>query len=158
MLAASLFVYQFVFIGFGDAKCRQIKNHRVIGLSVFGLLCSIFDVSPFGVGLMSAVSAGVIHFLALIPFYKLGLLAAGDVKLAGALGICFGIDLIFPVWVLSHIFALIHAIWIKSIYCSLYTPLLSMGTHEKNRKIFPFGSAMSLSSILILGFYILGFI
>ena len=70
-----------------DAAMRRIPNTLVLWSSLTALGLSL---SPYGIGLGSAIAGGMVGFFVFLVFYLLRVLGAGDVKLAGATGLFLG--------------------------------------------------------------------
>lgn len=70
-----------------DATARRIPNALVLwgGMTALGL-----SLSPYGIGLGSAVAGGMVGFFGFLVLYLLRAVGAGDVKLAGATGLFVG--------------------------------------------------------------------
>ena len=70
-----------------DTATRRIPNTLVLwgSLTAIGL-----SLSPHGIGLGSALAGGMVGFLGVWGFYRLGAGGAGDVKLAAATGLFVG--------------------------------------------------------------------
>jgi prepilin peptidase CpaA len=70
-----------------DAAMRRIPNTLVLwgSLTALGL-----SVSPYGIGLGSAIAGGMVGFFGFLVLYLLRAVGAGDVKLAGATGLFVG--------------------------------------------------------------------
>ena len=70
-----------------DTTTRRIPNTLVLwgSLTAIGL-----SLSPYGIGLGSALAGGLVGFLGFLVFYLLRAVGAGDVKLAAATGLFVG--------------------------------------------------------------------
>lgn len=71
-----------------DLRTRRIPNGLVLTGAACGLALGAW--SSGGSGLVESFLGGVAGFLVFFPFYLLGGMGAGDVKLMGALGTCLG--------------------------------------------------------------------
>src|SRR5687767_2077545 len=71
-----------------DLRARRIPNWLTGGSALVGLLAGFWLHGPPG-GL-SALTGGLLGFALLLPFYALGGVGAGDVKLLAALGTLIG--------------------------------------------------------------------
>lgn len=70
-----------------DAAMRRIPNTLVLWGSLTALGLSL---SPYGIGLGSAIAGGMVGFFGFLVLYLLRAVGAGDVKLAGATGLFLG--------------------------------------------------------------------
>jgi prepilin peptidase CpaA len=66
-----------------DVRRRRIPNKLVMWLSLLGVVFSVISLPP-SVGVMRALVSCLLGFALWIPFYALGMLGAGDVKLFAA--------------------------------------------------------------------------
>ncbi len=68
---------------------------------------------PFGVDWVEAIGGATLGFGFLLLFYATGLMGAGDVKFAGALGLWIGLSALIPVWIGASLMAGVHsALWL----------------------------------------------
>lgn len=135
----------------GDITQRRIKNHDVVILMVLGLAINISEYSSLVFSLTEAIAAGCLALVALLPFYAKGWMGAADVKLAAALGIWLGFELLFPVWILSVLMAIVYAkmaSWdlLKRWLLPAEVRAVSSLYH---RKFVPYGAMLCLSAILV---------
>ena len=73
-----------------DFAQRRVPNHWVlIGLGL-ALIALVGHASPVDLGWHEALTGGGIAFVALLGFYAMGMMGAGDVKFAGVLGLWLG--------------------------------------------------------------------
>lgn len=84
-----------------DGRWRRIPNHDVLLLAVLGALAAAVNASPFGLSLAQAMVGAAVGLLALLPFYLLHWMGAGDVKLAAALGMWLGMAHAGEAWLIS---------------------------------------------------------
>jgi prepilin peptidase CpaA len=78
-----LFVAALVVASVSDVRSRRIPNGLVLIFALFGFAFSLVALPPL-VGLARAVTGLALGFALWIPFYALGMLGAGDVKLFAA--------------------------------------------------------------------------
>ena len=71
-----------------DVRSRRVPNWLTAGGFVAGILLNLLAFGPQG-GL-SALGGGALGFALLIPFYLMGVMGAGDVKLLAACGALLG--------------------------------------------------------------------
>lgn len=135
----------------GDIAQRRIKNHELVILAFLGITFKILELSPFDFSLAEAIFAGSVAFVALLPFYTKGWMGAADVKLAGALGLWLGLELLLPVWILSVLMALIYvklADW-DLLKRWLIPADMGTGASLSHQKFVPYGAMLCLSAILV---------
>jgi prepilin peptidase CpaA len=89
MVAGVVFTLLFIFAAIGDVRTRRIPNRLVLGITVIGILNSavVGGVVWGTLKGMEGFAAGLAFWL---PFYVLGWLGAGDVKLVAAAGAWLG--------------------------------------------------------------------
>ena len=90
-----------VHVAWCDGRWRRIPNHDVLLLALLGILAASVNASPFGLTLAHAMAGAAVGLLALLPFYLLHWMGAGDVKLAAALGMCLGMAHAAEAWLIS---------------------------------------------------------
>lgn len=84
-----------------DGRWRRIPNQDVLLLAALGAIAAALGASPFGLSLGQAVLGAALGLLALLPFYLLRWMGAGDVKLAAALGMWLGAAHAGEAWLIS---------------------------------------------------------
>lgn len=72
-----------------DLKARIVPNRLVAVGALSGLLLNWW--SDGAAGLMTSMAGAVVGFAIFLPFFYLGGMGGGDVKLMGALGACLGV-------------------------------------------------------------------
>ena len=92
-----------------DLRLRKVRNWMVLlGLGM-GLVDLAFDRQPFGVSAGNALAGMLAAFAALLPFYALRWMGAGDVKCAAVIGLWFGLSLhLLTVWIGASLLAGVH--------------------------------------------------
>ncbi len=90
-----------------DLKWRRLPN----GLTLGGAGCAIAYLlvqgqSPLGAAPSSALTAGFGAIIVSMPFYGLGWLGAGDIKLISAIGLIGGVKVLLTTFVLSSLLTL----------------------------------------------------
>lgn len=93
-----------------DVLHRRIPNVLVWTGAALALLALGLDAQPFGLRWTESLLGGVIAFGTLLCFYILGLMGAGDVKFAGALGLWVGLQPLLPIWIAASLLAGLHAL------------------------------------------------
>lgn len=89
MLAGAVFTLLLLLAAFGDVRTRRIPNRLVVATALTGILYSVITAGPLWGTLrgMEGFFTGLAFWL---PFYVLGWLGAGDVKLVAAAGAWLG--------------------------------------------------------------------
>jgi len=92
-----------------DLRLRKVRNWMVVlGLGL-GLVALAFDRQPFGVSAGNALAGMLAAFAALLPFYALRWMGAGDVKFAAVIGLWLGLSLhLLTVWIGASLLAGAH--------------------------------------------------
>lgn len=80
---------------FFDLRERRIPNLLIAAGLAGAMLLAALNGGSAALG--SAMGAMAVAMMAFIPFFALGLIGAGDVKLAGVVGSLVGFDALFPV-------------------------------------------------------------
>jgi prepilin peptidase CpaA len=97
-------------VAFGDCRARRVPNALVaIGLCA-ALAASLLHAGPLRMGFAQALAAGAVGFCALMPFYVLGLMGAGDVKVFAVLGAWCGLHALLALWIVATVAACVHAL------------------------------------------------
>ena len=93
-----------------DFRQRRVPNW----LSLAGVLGAIAalttNAQPFGIEWSSAIGGAALGFGVLLMIYMTGLMGAGDVKFAGALGFWVGVAPLAPIWMGASLLAGVHAV------------------------------------------------
>jgi prepilin peptidase CpaA len=91
-----------------DVRAFRIPNWLTLPLLVCGLLYQLVAAGLPGLG--AGLAGAVFGLAVLVPFYALGGMGAGDVKLLAAVGAWLGLALTFRVFVASALAAGLYAI------------------------------------------------
>ncbi|MEG1769262.1 MAG: A24 family peptidase [Comamonas sp.] len=94
-----------------DLRIRKVRNWMVLlGLSM-GLVALAGDVQPFQVPAWKALLGMLVAFAALLPFYALRWMGAGDVKFAAVVGLWLGFSpYLLAIWIGGSLLAGIHGL------------------------------------------------
>lgn len=95
---------------FFDYRKFQIPNKLTYSAMITGILWH--TLSPFGYGLATALGGIGIGFLSLAPFFVVGGMGGGDVKLMMAIGSVLGVPLTFFIFLASSITTGIYAVYL----------------------------------------------
>jgi prepilin peptidase CpaA len=93
-----------------DFRQRRVPNWLVLAGTALAAMALIAGAHPAEVSWRDALAAGALAFAVMLVFYAFGLMGAGDVKFAGALGLWIGIDGLLPVWIVSSLLAGAHGL------------------------------------------------
>ncbi|KQW55863.1 peptidase A24 [Variovorax sp. Root411] len=95
-----------------DFRKRRVPNWLVLSGAILALAAIGFGAQPFGVSWTAALAGAASGFVFLLLFYATGLMGAGDVKFAGALGLWVGLSALAPIWIAASLLAGAHgALW-----------------------------------------------
>jgi prepilin peptidase CpaA len=89
MLAGAVFTLLLLLAALGDVRSRRIPNRLVLGTTLIGILYSAIVLGPLW-GTLKGVEGFFTGLAFWLPFYVLGWLGAGDVKLVAAAGAWLG--------------------------------------------------------------------
>lgn len=78
--------------------------------ATLALAALAFGLQPFGNSWSSALIGSAVGFGFLLLFYAAGLMGAGDVKFAGALGLWVGASALVPIWIGASLLAGAHSV------------------------------------------------
>ncbi|WP_256222751.1 prepilin peptidase [Variovorax sp. PDC80] len=96
-----------------DFRQRRVPNWLVLAGAAMALAALAWGTGPRGNDWAGALLGAGVGFGALLLFYALGLMGAGDVKFAGALGLWVGAWALLPIWVIGSLLAGLHAaLWL----------------------------------------------
>lgn len=141
-----------------DFRKRRVPNWLVLSGAVLALAILGLGAQPFGVGWMAALAGAAAGFGFLLLFYAMGLMGAGDVKFAGALGLWVGPYALVPIWIVASLFAGLHgALWLALQRWPL-SPRLALilsgppsaavgGTSPSRARFIPYAAYLSLATV-----------
>jgi prepilin peptidase CpaA len=89
MLAGAVFTLLLLLAALGDVRTRRIPNRLVVAMALMGILYSAVTAGPLW-GTLRGIEGLVVGLVLWLPFYALGWLGAGDVKLVAATGAWLG--------------------------------------------------------------------
>jgi prepilin peptidase CpaA len=158
IVAGTLFTAMLVMAAIGDFRTRRIPNRLVVLLAVLGLGYSI-AARPVLPGAFSGVEGLLLGLACWLPFYALGWLGAGDVKLFAAAGAWLGpAAAVEGALVGACAGAFLALVWmIKSRGVKRTTEMLGMaagspsllspGETDSRRSTLPYGIAIAFGAI-----------
>jgi prepilin peptidase CpaA len=159
LIAGLVFTAMLLVAAYGDLRDRRIPNRLVMAIAGLGLGYSIFSGHWPG-GVESGFGGMAVGLLCWLPFYALGWLGAGDVKMFAASGAWLGpMKALEGSFVAAIIGAVLAALWmlrVRGIRTSLETlgmaaasPGVLAGSSKQNEKhgTLPYGIAMAAGAL-----------
>lgn len=135
-----------------DFTTQKISNQRVLLLLCLGVgslqLLSVQAGSWWDMGLSTL--AGLILFLALLPFWALRKIGAGDVKLMSVMPLLIGADELVGFSILLLLFALATAVIVKNPFMLPQGAFRVYVQHLDRKGVVPFGVPISVASICMI--------
>lgn len=110
MTLTSIWLLWLLLVAAYDFQQRRAPNWLVLSGALVALTALAFRVQPFGIGWSDAGIGAAVGFCFLLCFYAVGLMGAGDVKFAGALGLWVGLSALTPIWIIASLMAGAHSI------------------------------------------------
>lgn len=161
VLAGAIYSGLLVYAAVGDAIWRRIPNRLVVVMMVLGLVFSIV-IKPGTGGVVSSAMGFIAGLACWLPFYALGWLAAGDVKLFAAAAMWLGplraIEGAGIAALAGGVLALLWMIWnygvrdaSRSLWIGSATPstLASAGAESARfRRTLPYGVALAAGALV----------
>lgn len=94
-----------------DLRMRKVRNWMVLlGLAI-GAVALFSGAQPFQVTPLNGLIGMLVAFAALLPFYALGWMGAGDVKFAAVVGLWLGVSpALLAIWLGGSVLAGMHGI------------------------------------------------
>lgn len=142
-----------------DLRNRRVPNWLVLAGGVLGCIALISRAQPFAISGVEAAIGACAGFAFLLIFYVAGLMGAGDVKFAGALGLWVGLQPLVPIWIGASLMAGAHAVLWLALQRVPYFPRLtnalsgvppsrSPGTGApKRQRHIPFAAYLAIASL-----------
>ena len=139
-----------------DGRERRVRNWLVLAGMALALLAVALDLQPFGLRWTDALLGGATAFGGLLCFYAFGLMGAGDVKFAAALGLWVGWQPLLPIWVAASLLAGLHGLlWLALQRWSL-APRLAValsgrpGGSGKRPRPIPLAAYLAVATIALM--------
>jgi len=110
-----------------DARQRRVPNWLVLAGAAIALGALAMSSQPFGTKWTEALIGAASGFVFLLLFYVAGLMGAGDVKFAGALGLWVGWQPLLPIWAIASLVAAAHGMaWLLLQRWALFPRLATL--------------------------------
>lgn len=159
LIAGTVFTVMLVAAAVEDIRTRRIPNLLVLILAVSGLAFSGSGI-PGSVGLVNSAEGLGIGLACWLPFYALGWLGAGDVKLYAAAGAWLGPTRALEGAAIAALAgAVLSVVWmIKShgsrnalqiLGMAAGSPKILSASTQKNRLVLPYGVAIAFGAICV---------
>ena len=94
-----------------DLRIRKVRNWQVVLGLMAGAVALFSGVQPFWVTPWNGLLGLLVAFAALLPFYALRWMGAGDVKFAAVMGLWFGFSpYLLLIWLGGSLLAGLHGV------------------------------------------------
>jgi prepilin peptidase CpaA len=154
---AALCLFWLLLVAVYDCRQRLVPNWLVLAGAFMALAALASGTQPFGTGWAHAL-LGMVAGLALLLFYATGLMGAGDVKFASALGLWVGIWALLPIWLIASLIAGVHSVlllllkrWPISVRLTLLLSSQSTSadgnTSTVRTRFIPYAAYLSLATV-----------
>jgi len=121
-----------------DFSIKRVSNYGVVIVTFLGLLMLFFQKNPWEPKWINSISAFFVFLIVFLPFYKKGLMGAGDIKFMAVMGLWLGFSAyaIFA-FVGGSFLAFLHSIFV--IYKRKF---------EITKRSIPYAGYMAVSSVV----------
>jgi prepilin peptidase CpaA len=160
MIAGGVYTVLLVYAAVGDLRTRRIPNYLVLVLGIAGLAFSVLHAPPVE-GAMRGVGGLVTGLVLWLPFYLLGWLGAGDVKLFAASGVWLGPARTLEGAVIAALAgALLAAVWmawnhgfrrvVETVWLATAAPSMLATSADSGRssRSLPYGVALVVGALV----------
>jgi len=115
-----------VVIAVMDLRVRKVRNWMVLLGLFMGLAAILVGVQPFQVSIWNGLNGMLVASTALLPFYALRWMGAGDVKFAAVMGLWFGLSTnLLLIWIGGSLLAGMHGLLVLLWRSLLWSPVAS---------------------------------
>ncbi|MES2249963.1 MAG: A24 family peptidase [Pseudomonadota bacterium] len=159
MILTATFLLWLLLVAAYDFQQRRVPNWLVVAGASLSVAALALGTGPLGFDWQAALLGGAAGFGFLLLFYATGLMGAGDVKFAGALGLWVGFSAFIPIWVIASLLACAHAmLWRYLERWPLFPRLTSMlagpsrttesNTPARRLRIIPYAAYLALAAVV----------
>ncbi|QFZ83389.1 prepilin peptidase [Variovorax paradoxus] len=149
-------LFWLVLVAVYDCRKRRVPNWLVLAGALTALAALVLGAQPFGTDWRAALLGMLAGFL-LIAFYATGLMGAGDVKFAGALGLWVGLSALIPIWIGASLLASAHSVLWLALKRWPFFPRLALmlagpsrtpesGVPTRRIRIIPYAAYLALTA------------
>ncbi|WP_341887116.1 A24 family peptidase [Variovorax sp. YR752] len=146
-----------LFVTVYDFRERRAPNWLVLAGAATALAALVFGMQPFEIDWTSALLGAGVGFGFLLLFYAFGLMGAGDVKFAGALGLWVGLSALALIWIGASLMASAHSLLWLALKRWPFFPRLALllagpsrtpesGTPTHRPRIIPYAAYLALAT------------
>jgi prepilin peptidase CpaA len=159
-VAGAVYTLLLVYAAVGDLRSRRIPNNLVLVLGVAGLAFSVLHAPPLE-GAMRGVGGLITALVVWLPFYMMGWVGAGDVKLFAASGAWLGPARTLEAAAISAVtgalLALVWMLWnhglkrvVETVWLATAAPavLASSADSGRSSRSLPYGVALVVGSLV----------
>jgi prepilin peptidase CpaA len=98
-----------------DCRSRRVPNMLVGAGLCAALAASLLHAGPAHLGILHALAAAAVGLAALMPFFVLGMMGAGDVKVFAVLGAWCGLQPLLGFWIVASAVAFAHSLFLIGV-------------------------------------------
>lgn len=140
-----------------DFYQRRVPNWLVLAGAVLAFTTLSLGQQPLGVAWSDALAGAALGFGFLLLFYAAGLMGAGDVKFAGALGLWVGWQGLLPIWVAASLLAGMHSmLWLALQRWPLFPRLTAAlsgrnkasGAENSRNRVIPYAAYLAITAAI----------
>jgi len=151
----SIYLMWLLAIAIHDFRQRRVPNWLVLAGALLALVALALGAAPVEQEWAAALLGAGLGFGVLLLFYASGVMGAGDVKFAGALGLWIGSSALLPVWLLASLFASLHAVlWLvlgrwpllPRLSLALFGPPAGGNPPPKRVRFIPYAAYLALAA------------
>jgi prepilin peptidase CpaA len=110
LLSSAVFTVWAALVAWSDCRMRRVPNVLVASGAVAAFACAAMHAGPLRLTPGSAAFGALVGFVALLPFFVLGVMGAADVKVFAAVGAWCGATALLDVWVIASIASALHVV------------------------------------------------
>ena len=152
LLVPALAIALFVRIGLRDMEIQKIANNDILALAVVGLAntCLLYLQPASAPSAWMGPVMGLALFVALFPFWLIGKIGAGDVKLLAVVPMVIGMQHIAEFGLLFLSFVSINVFIMRGTVLDGIPQVQRYVEFFGNRGIIPFGVPVSAAACIVL--------